>query len=326
MKEITTNNLLPGDIILCTPNILKIDGWIGQAIVLFTGGLASHTALYCGQKAGIGQIAHSNLAGTHYDTLDFFQKNHAGFFVRRHTGRRDLTAVLAAVDNYMHNDKPDPYPIANLVVLGLLILSKKLMAKTLTNKIFYDFLMLATVKLMKQINEKYYTKNAMTCSQFAAQCYTDAGGGRDYNIEFDKLYVQFELENSCNQKLSLLDMLEDDEDLQSFNAIDIVENIHKQADKYLRREIQIVDQFMAFINNDPNLSSSTETVSHAELAGCSQALLTVIHKVKMGYDPLSVKEALAMCNTDRNFLVTPDDLLFNASNLTDVGYVGRQLF
>lgn len=165
----------------------------------------------------------------------------------------------------------------------------------------------------------------MTCSQFAAQCYSDAGS-RDYNIEFDKLYVQFELENSYNQKVSLLDILEHDECLQSFNAIEVVENIHKQADKYLRREIQIVDQFMAFMNNAPNLSSSTETVSHAELTDCSQALLTVIHRVKTGHDSLSAKEALAMCNTDRNFLVTPDDLLFNASNLEDLGYVGRQLF
>lgn len=94
----------------------------------------------------------------------------------------------------------------------------------------------------------------------------------------------------------------------------------------MKREVQIVNQFMTFINNDPNLSSSTETISYAELADCSQALLTVIHKVKMGNNPLSVNEVLAMCYTDRNFLVTPDDLLFNASNLKDLGYVGRQLF
>lgn len=98
------------------------------------------------------------------------------------------------------------------------------MAKTLTSKIFYDFLMLATVKLMKQINEKYYSKNAMSCSQFVAECYTDAGG-RDYNIKFDKLYVQFELKNSCNQNISLLDMLRHDDCLKSLDVIDVVENI-----------------------------------------------------------------------------------------------------
>lgn len=317
MNEITAKDLKAGDIILCVPNILKIDGWIGQAIVMLTSGLASHTAVYCGEIEGVQKVAHSNLAGTHYDSLDYFTKNHAGFFVRRYTQNKDLSPVLAAVDRYMHKEKPDPYPIADLVLLGVLVLGKKFLNKTTPDRIIYDFAVLLTVLLMKEINKRYYTQQSMTCSQFAAQCYTDAKD--NYDIKFSKLFIQFDNLND-GQNCSLLEFIKEQ------NGVDPVAVIENQAASYLKQENIIIDDFIKFMNGETGLSSSTENVNESNLSVLGTALLWILHKIRTGQYPKSTDDALKQFYTNRNYLVMPDDLLFNATNLTDIGYAGRKLF
>lgn len=131
-----TKDLKPGDVLLCPP-IAMPEGWIGQAIVLLTGGKVSHAALYCGERNKELQVAHSDLRGIIYMPLQLFIDEEPGFYVARHREQRDLNPVLQAASAYA--DKGIRYPVSDFAVLGLLILANRFSSNTLKSKIFYNF-------------------------------------------------------------------------------------------------------------------------------------------------------------------------------------------
>lgn len=311
----TLEDLKPGDILLCPPIPLS-EGWIGQAIVLLTGGKVSHTAVYCGEENGEPRIAHSDLRGIIYMPLKAFMDEEPGCYIRRYKDRNDLRPVLEAVDTYA--GKGNPYPVMNFGVLGLLLIGNKFTKDTLKSRIFYDFALLVSLKLIKEINKhKYPGKNPMTCSQFASQCYTNAG--EEYEIKFEKLLLQFNPSDPVGNSMAtcLLDYVTFDTE----NALSIAGETEGVTSE---NEDRIVSEFIHFMQNDAN--DMAEPVSDQKLSAVGLKLLMALCEVFTGQQPASVEEAMDMLSSNRNYFVTPDDLLTNTINLEDKGYFDKTIF
>lgn len=310
-------DLKPGDIFLCPPIPLKKGekNWIGWAIILLTGGKVSHSAVYCGERDGELQIAHSDLRGIFYMPLKAFMNEEPGCYVRRHKDQTELSPVIKAVDTYA--GKGNPYPVMNFGVLGILLIANKLLKDTLKNKIFYDFALLVGLKIIKEINKRRYPgKDAMTCSQFATQSYTDAGDM--YDIKFEKLLLQFGEANSMEDRASLLDYIEpaDENELQISD---------EEMNEVFENEDRIVSRFIDLMQGNMNETQPGEPVNKKMLSNVGKRLLMALCEVLTGKKPSSVAEAMDMFSTNRNYFVTPDDLLTNTKNLEDKGYFDKTI-
>lgn len=310
--------LKKGDILLCRPIDLP-EGWLGRAIVWLTGGEVSHTALYCGKIGGIRTVAHSDLRGIIYMPLDkLIGEEVNGFYVARHSGRKIFSPVLKAAEKYAspYEDRNEeggdnaaiPYPITDFGVLGLLILGNKFLPEAMLCRAFYDFALLIAVKIMKEINARHFDQRSMTCSQFASQCYTDAGAA--YEIRFEKLLLRFGSLKQSDGKVSLLEMLHPDDTLELPACID---------ESILAREELVVDRFLGLAGGEA--IAPENTVDKKEFHRVAALLLTVLCAAIAGKKPSSVREAIHIFSTNRNYLVTPDDLLSNASNLHKIGFM-----
>ncbi len=311
----TFEDLKPGDILLCPPTPFP-EGWIGQAIILLTGGKVSHTAMYCGEKGGEPRIAHSDLRGIYSMPLKDFLDESPGCYLMRLKDQADLLPVLHAIDSYA--DKGNPYPVMNFGVLGLLIIGNRLAKDTLRNRAFYDFTMLVGLKIIQEINKhKYKGKHAMTCSQFASQCFTDAGAL--YDIQFDKLILGFGGVNSIDDRASLLDYIMYD----NSNGLPLPDEEDTHA--VPANEDQIISNFMGLMRNDSNDITAPEYVEEHELSKAALKLLIALCEAITGVKPSSPGEALDLISSNRNYFVTPDDLLMNAANLEELGYFDKSI-
>lgn len=313
IPNLKPEDLKPGDILLFPPNALP-EGWVGQAIVLLTKGTVSHSALYWGEKEGVFMAAHAAPKGIGSVSFPDLVRSEPGCFVRRRNEKEDPEPVLKAIDGY--TDHENSYPFFNLAVLGLLMLANRFLNKTLRNRIFYDFALLVSAKLMKAVQEyRHPGKSPMSCSQFVAQCYTDAGD--DYDIKFVKLLVQFGELNTTADETSLFDLLGRDETLE-------IPETNLDTNQILSMETDVAERFIEWMkNNDNELAVESAHVDEEDLNKVSRKLLKSLCQVFTGTKPASVKEAIKRLSTNRNYFVTPEDLLSNASNLETIGYIDR---
>lgn len=310
--DLKIEDLLSGDILLFPPNSIAHGGWVGQAIVLLTGGKVSHSAIFIGEIDGELRVAHAAPPGIVSESFKALLESEPGCYVKRYIEKTSLDPVLAAVDRYV--DHENPYPFLNLGVLGLLLLSNRFANKTLTNRIFYDFALLVGLKIMKMIEENRHPgKKPMTCSQFAAQCFTDAG--EEYDIKFNKLLVQFKVANSSQEEDSLLNIL------STMNMTRRDEMKKMNMESVLNSEDEITANFIHLLEKKD--IQTTEHISKENVGIAGTILFKALCEAMTGEIPSSLEDAFRYFSTNRNYYVTPDDLLSNTKNLSDVGYIDK---
>lgn len=311
-------DLKPGDILLFPPNKWKEGGKVGQIIVLLTGGEVSHAAVYRGE----GKVAHAAPPYIVSGAFEALLRGEPGCYVKRHSTETVLNPVLAAVDKYADHD--NPYPFFNLGVLGLLLLSNRFAKKTLSNVIFYNFALWLSVKLMKAAERKIYPgKKPMSCSQFATQCFTDAG--ENYDIRFRRLLIQFtEASLNANDDKDCLLNLTTQAGFKDWDAM--TNELEENTEMMQEQEEQIISDFLELLEKGESSNSSVlNTVDTAKLGKVGQKLLKELCGAITGKTPASPEEALELLSTNRNYFITPEDLHVNAKNLTNVGYIDKTM-
>ncbi len=312
-KKITVDDLKPGDVFLCPPAPWGKEGaWIGQAIVALTKGYVSHAAIYYGDKDGERYVADADVPGITFKKLDVFREDEPEFYVRRHEKPDDLTPVLHAVDKYVNES--NPYPFVNLGLLGLLIVCNRY---THIDKHIYRFMVMLANILMKWARDwKHPGKHPMTCSQFAAQCYTDAG--EQYDMAFSELiirYGSFEMaKNDAESPLSLL--------LKNIHLVNEVNLAYKNAGT--ENETEITREFISSLETVQR-NTKEEMVPVEQIASVTMSIVSSLYFLKEGKaieDPVAGIHKL-LSSTNRNFFVAPDDILLNCTNLIDVGILNK---
>lgn len=311
-------DLKVGDILLCPP-IPGKGGEIGRVIVMLTKGKVSHAALYYGERNGVPTVVHSDLRGIIYQDLDEFISEEPGFYVLNYQiDKKDvseLTPVLEAADIYA--GKGIKYPKGDFVILGMLILMKRLTKEKIKDRIFYDFILMLCRKTMKKINPK----NSKTCSQLVSQCFTDAGD--EYDIRFSSLILKSREQVATDGDVSLLDLLNPSDSLVCLEMLaDEDSNILSEEDE------KIVERFVTWMGDSENIHIGLpkDMIEEKQLIEASQTLLSNLCQIISGKKVNTILEAIdIISSTNRNYFVLPDDLLSTTTNLKLRGYIeGKQ--
>ena len=143
-ETITLNELKPGDIVLFS---IPEHSWISSIIGFLTHSEVSHTAMvdfnpaYILEEGGEG-AAQSPLPDPGTRTL----------YIRRLNNSPDTTKVDDIAMKYVKEKLP--YPMSNLVFLGLYIIAGDFIPDTIAGDIINNILRLATYELMKLVNNK----------------------------------------------------------------------------------------------------------------------------------------------------------------------------
>ncbi len=317
------NELRAGDVILFPPH--KGD-FIAQAIAFLTDGEVNHAAL-CYPENGTLMIAESILKDGL--VLNPFQEHIDTEYplrVCRRKEQNDMRPVLLAARKYL--EEKNAYPNFNLGLLGVLLLFKKFAPHTWQNKVVYSFAMLVAGELMQLVRKrKYADKHPMSCSQFVAQCFTDAGVG--YDLNFDTLVADFDV---LEKNAIMTRSQKNDEEISPVEMLDKAEEslkttMHAPSDDKIgesersdKEKLALTSEFMKVASDNiaitRGVNATEELVSSSALKQVMANIAFTVYELQTGVSTTDLQKVLAYLksSTARNFFVSPQDLLANCTD------------
>lgn len=321
------NELRAGDVILFPPH--KGD-FIAQAIAFLTDGEVNHAALCYPDDKGELKIAESILKdGLVLDPFAEHIEEEYPLRICRMNGISDMTPVLDSAKKYL--EEKNAYPNFNLGLLGLLLVFKKFSPHTWQNAIVYKFCVIVSQKLMELVrNIRHHNEHPMSCSQFVAQCFTDAGPA--YDLDFDKLVINFNNTNNTitraenNSQMSAIDIL------GNANDNDLCCNELNDASSESEDDMYILSNFIQVIKEQehnailttrcPNQTNNLNNISLNKINAVTINIINSLYEIIQGYPAKNAKEAMIFLqsSTARNYFVSPQDILINCpKSLTHIG-------
>lgn len=313
-------DLKPGDILLCPPVPFTPSEpltCLGHIIIAITKGKVSHAAVYCGLIDGVQVIAHSDLPGIATIKLaDFLSSEHTCYVFRHKTLSEANNVAKIAIE---YTKGANPYPKLNLGILGILLLYNRFSVNILKHEKFYYFTVWLSLKIMEEIPKiKHQGKTPMTCSQFAAQCYTDSG--EDFDIKFKKMFIQAGAfkRNSIEDSTSLYLYISDNKSIKK-NLLKSP-SVNKKA--IINNENVIINDFISLLESDgKNITLSAQKAKNNsfDILNAGEMLLNALTEYAPNIVNFTNNSDETQFSTKRNYFVTPDDLYSNTNNLEKVG-------
>lgn len=307
MKHLTKNDLEYGDVLMFTPHKGDV---IAQAIAFLTNGNVHHAALCyyedggkddkCVMESLIGQ-------GLVINYLQDKEERTFPVYVARFNKELPLAPVLDIAQRYY--EQKNHYPIPNIVLLSILLLTRKFPLKNLKQQIVYDFLCGVASLLMDYIRT-HGNESSMICSQFVAQCFSDVEDSR-YDLTFDKLVI-FDISNiDVGTNASLLELIKEDENDYTGSKL---QDIHMDKEVFAKT-------FKEFTETIFSTGKQSQGLKERD---CESMLSFVASEIKKMLDTFFTKHFgidFSMRNYTklRNYLITPQDLYANTPSLTIIG-------
>lgn len=303
-KTLTKEDIRHGDVLLFTPHEGDI---IAEAIAFLSNGKVHHAALCyyedvtrndkCVMESLISQ-------GLVINYLKDKEARTYPAYVARYNGNASLKPVLDVAKSYFN--QKNHYPIPNIVILGALLLTKKLPISTIEAKTIYDFACIIGAFIMDYMKKHDGYGSSMICSQFVSQCFSDALPYGAYDLKFDRLVVFDDETTDDISKESLYSYLDcDNEKL----GIEDLRNTHNEKSDFAK----IFTTFKSSVEN-VECNGMRKTIGNPKLA----ALI-----LKTSLD--NYCKRFFGCNFSlgnlqlRNNFVTPQDLFANTKSLSIVG-------
>jgi hypothetical protein len=326
-RKLNLDDLKAGDVILFPPH--KGD-WIAQAIAFLTQSQVNHAALcYLDPAAGKLRIAESVLDGMNVRDFDASIPGEYPLRISRLKQNPDMAPLMRVIKNYL--DEKDKYPFFNLGLLALLLLFKKYSVHKLADKILYKLLSVVALLLMEADRKTYKGKHPMTCSQFTAQCLTDAGV--NFDLQFDKLVVQYgKTEGSAS--ISLIDLiinsLKPKSGARSAAGGDIAIKLNTiqtadPGDKPEDTPEKITSDFITLMKSPDPVSASRSvglpTVPD-QIGPPIASISLTLYSIISGQETKSLETAIKYLtdfqnSTQRNYFVSPEDIFSNCPKSLD---------
>jgi|GEM_PF-2282181 len=328
-KTITLNELKPGDIILFSvPKNSKISILIG----LLTRSKVSHTGMV---DFNPGYVLEEIKEGATKSPLPSPGRT---LYIRRLQNEPDTSEIVKIAMKYV--DEKLPYPMSNLVLLGLYILAGDFIPDSFGDDIIKSLLKLATYEIINLVNEKTHPGTdvpPMVCSQFAAACYDEAAltYGPEYKIRYnDEVSSVFALLKK------IIDQLSEDEtkvfSLEPHKSFikSVEDEVEKAAGISDHKELAEFhsDKLIQHIESHKDDQMLLEKPSHI-----SDEVITAFYNYgkwflrlfdgKTEYNDIEtdqitageIKEVLEELLRFQEVFVTPGDLFNHTENLMDMG-------
>ena len=311
------NELKIGDILLFSPEKGSFISW---AITFLTDAPVSHAAMFYNEnKQSIidetpPQVKVSFAAERFKDRE---------IYVRRLNVKTDLplSPVIEKASNYLND--AEPYDKSGLYMVGLLLIYKKFTPNTAVKKVMVKILKKVAASIIKYIHEHQDPgKSPMVCSQFVAQCYTDAGDKYRLKIENGTLLKNATMQdNSCNVLDQVMEVVKSGkranlttliaptlqiQDEPSYSGEELCQEL-KEAFGLMEEEItsDVTDELIEAV-------SQFAKAHYLYISGGTQ-LQNILPD-----DPTEFFQTL---KDNENMYVFPGDLLNHCENLKDIGAI-----
>lgn len=326
MANLTTNDLQKGDVLLFEG--MK-DDFISAAIMFLTDSNVSHSAMTYHEKDGaqdatlVHEASPKVPVSVKEATKTFGDRP---ITVRRLTRPVEQQKLIAAADRYLLEKAP--YNNNGLYLVGIILIYKKMSPFFIKNKkisfLMEKLLRLSAKLVTHYINSKKFPKNhPMTCSQFVAQCYDDAGyplisydlmSNAAKDTLLDQVAVKLQEEPRLLQDRALF---ANQPDLSEAEIVAEANQISKELTEELQNQLA---------------SNSLESSSMQDLHGAEadDGLVTAAAEFAMRHYELSNSDSDLMSNSlagpiewlkeQRNLFVSPADLL-NSDKLETTGII-----
>ncbi|EGG6885826.1 hypothetical protein HI972_004975 [Salmonella enterica] len=301
MRQLSLNDLCSADVLLFSP---EENSFISQAITFLTNANVSHAALYF----------HSAPPAIIEETPPQISESPAEkrfrgrtIHVYRHTSAPFLDPVITAAGQHLNNQ--EPYDHSGLYMVGLLLMYKKFSMTSKKQRAVIRILKKLTTTFTRYIQKRQTPgKHPMTCSQFVAQCFDDAGAA--FRLQFSPL----PLDDSASDE-TLLDkvtdwMVQNPVVKGEYGMTNITES-DTSSDEDLCEEL-----CNALNDKTPqsNVSITGELAEAVYLFAEAHAALINLDTEMKNDNPLAV------LRSNNNMFVSPGDLK-NCSNLTSIGSI-----
>lgn len=313
---ITLSDIKPGDLMLFTAP----DAPLSQLIAKLTHSSVSHAGLVDYNPV---YVLNEQPEGAIRSILN--PPNERAIYIRRLCTSPDTTKVADIATKYINEALP--YPMSNLVFIGVYLLTGDLILDKKASKLVCALVKLATYKIMDYLNHrKYGDVTPMICSQFAVHCYNEACAtyGTDYKIKFNEKVTTIKTLIE-----SILDFLKK-RPLKTYNlALDALEeNFTVQKDQSVD---SLCEQLLSHMNSTDLASNVQEDAFLEELISVflqyATALTHLMNPI-IAWDlatisePMKTPQIVDLLNSIMSFqetFITPEDLLSNTTNVEDVG-------
>lgn len=313
-------DLKVGDVILYPPHK---DDILALLIAMFTDGEVNHAALLYDNNPTELKVIESVLNGVGINDVpvtgtDYYLK------VFRKTDVDTLKPVIMAAERYNGNE----YPYANLGLLAILILFGKKTTGFKNQKMLFRIAKAVTLGLMLLIQKTVHKgRNVMSCSQFVAQSFSDAG--ENFSLKFSKLLVDEDgglclKNNSCGSESETVFS-----QLKNLNTEDYEVLVDKEFGKENRGVNMGTDMNSLFVSclEDNEQQDSNKTfplTENSAFRNIALDLLSVMDTYITGNKKgRPVGDILRDFRSDkyRNFFVTPEDININCTNIEYIGNI-----
>lgn len=313
-KKLERSDLQQGDILIFPA---PKDSWLSQSIALLTGSQVSHAALMyeVGEKQ---TLAEATIGGIKYTPLP----NEFPFVYRYdNISKEQQEKLVHVMQSYVAEG--NDYGYSDLVLLGILLLYKQFSKKTLSNKLLYLFILLISIPLQKAVSKLISKgKHPMVCSQFAAQCYTDA----ECDLKFRRMIIDY---GEIDRVMLNTTSKKQKEGIWQ-TAINLFSNIREHSQLIFEKK-NIQDGFLQLLTEEKgNLDSSNDNklqlggsiFSVPSLAGPARRLAQILEPILAHQKSILTRNGSSV-STIRNFFVTPADLLINCDNIKEIGQLSE---
>ena len=311
------NDLKAGDILLFSPEKGSFISW---AITYLTDAPVSHAAMFYEEKSqSIIEETPPQVAINH--AAERFEGRE--IYVRRLNSKEDLplSPVIEKAQNYLNN--AEPYDHSGLYTVGLLLVYKKFTPNTPVKKTMIKILKKISSSIIEYIHEhQNLGKSPMVCSQFVAQCYSDAGDKYKLKINNGVLL------KNADRKIVNLNVLD--------QVMDIVRNGERKKPQSLlestidtQDELSFSDEELcrelkeAFESTSAEITSDITDDLVEAVSQFAQAnyLYTSGGTLLKSISPDDSSDVLQILKTNENMYVFPGDLLNHCENLKDIGTI-----
>ena len=311
------NDIKTGDILLFSPEKGSFISW---AITFLTGAPVSHAAMFYNEE---NQLIIEETPPQVKVSLAVERFKDREIYVRRLNVKEDLplSPVIKKATGYLNDT--EPYDKSGLYMVGLLLIYKKFTPNTSVKKVMVKILKKITASIIKYIHEHQNPeKSPMVCSQFVAQCYSDAGDKYKLKIENGIL-----LRNAAMQD-------------GSFNVLDQVMETVKSGE---RTNLQTLLASTFKIQDEPSFSDEElcrelkeafELTSGEITSDITDELIEAVSQFSKAHYlyssggtqlqnilPDDSTEILQTLKDNENMYVFPGDLLNHCENLKDIGTI-----
>lgn len=304
-------DLKAGDIIVFQ---VPKDCFTSKLIARLTHSDVSHAAL-CYKDGACPELADSSDDGLHRHKISAGSR---GAYIRRLVNvenQADLAPVLAVAKKYV--DMNMDYPMADLYMLGVLVLYKNFSEGGIRQTIILNLLKVITAAIKTRWETtRYEGKHPMICSEYVFQCYNEASKENPslaLELRGGDLQPEVRFLNS-NAPASLLDAFI----INSKNNCDFNLELSEEDDAPTQSVEELASLALADLDstNGPLQLEWNGSMHRAVLD-----FLRTIQEVKgMAFN--TIEELIENAIRQRAYFVTPNDLKVHIANVADLGMIG----